>query len=301
MSWAANAVLFVAACFLAADTANAVFASMLAAPVASEAPAAAAPERRPAPDWTERQWIVKRNLFNAATADQAETSEEELEDLEETKLPLRLLGTTAAADPVYSWAAVEDEQNRDTLVVTLGDVLLEKAEVLRIERRRIVLREDGEARELSFGDEEPERPPVSRARASAASRRSRRAPAARAARATRNEAVRQLAENRYAVDRSAVERALRDPTDILSQARFLPKYDGSQMVGFEVNAIKRDSVLREFGMQDGDIITEVNGIEISSPADTARLLQEFNASQGPITVSGETRDGEGFERTIETD
>jgi general secretion pathway protein C len=296
LSWAANAVLFVAACFLAADTANAIFTSLLTTDEASvEAPAVAQPRPPRRASWADRQVIVDRNLFGASTADDHAGNVQIAEDLEETKLPLVLLGTTAADDPLFSWAAVFDQEARETFVVTIGDLLKDKAEVLRIERRRIVLEEDGEARELTFGDEEEAQPAVARRGRAASARRAR-----TARRSSPNDAVRKLAENRFALPREEVERALDDPTDILSQARFLPKYEGSDMVGFQISGIKQDSVLREFGLQDGDLITSFNGIEIDSPAATARLLQEFNDSS-QIDLEYEDANGEPQIATITLD
>ena len=71
---------------------------------------------------------------------------------------------------------------------------------------------------------------------------------------------------------------LSNPADILSQARFLPKYDGEEMLGFQVNSIKSGSILEEFGIQNGDLITEFNGVAIDNPSESGRFLQEFKGS-----------------------
>ncbi len=98
--------------------------------------------------------------------------------------------------------------------------------------------------------------------------------------------------------REEVEEALKNPADILSQARFLPKYDGGEMVGFQINAIKSGSVLAGFGIENGDLITEFNGISITSPTESAKLLQEFNDSS---SVSLVVQDADGDVRTINVD
>ena len=76
----------------------------------------------------------------------------------------------------------------------------------------------------------------------------------------RSQPARPEAENRYALDREAVETPCATPTDILSQARFLPKYDGGQMMGFQVNSIKAGSLLEDLG---------VSRTATSSPSSTA--------------------------------
>jgi general secretion pathway protein C len=290
LSRVANAVLFVLACFLAASTANTIFASMLAPPAADEV-ARGAPEAHRSPTWQDRQVILTRNLFHSSTVERSIDPSEIEEEIEATELPLELLGTAAAEDPALAYAAVLDTESRQTLVVTIGDILKEKATVVRIERRRIVLSENGAHRELTFGDEETPRPAVRTAAAA-------RAALARRPRPGREPRVRQLADDRFAMARGEAEAAIANPQDILSQARFMPKFEGEQMVGFQVNAIKPGSILQDFGLQNGDLITEFNGIPISSPAESAQLLQEFNQSdQVSLVVQG----ADGSERVINVD
>lgn len=294
LSWTANAVLFAAACFLAANTANTLFASMLAPPE-HETIAQTRPKPAAGPSWADRQVILDRNLFHSTTVAQAGTPDPIDEDIEATQLPLRLLGTAAAKVPELAWAAVEDQQSHKTLVVTIGDLLVNQAKVLRIERRRVVLLENGAHRELTFGDEDQSPPPGRSARPTARTPR-RRSLAREATR--RQPRVQRVAENRFALPRGDVEDALKNPTNILSQARFLPKYEGNQMVGFQVNSIKSGSVLQEFGIKNGDLITEFNGISINSPTESARLLQEFNNSdQVKLVVQG----ADGQSREINVD
>ena len=98
--------------------------------------------------WTQRRVILDRNLFHASTeGGAAAILSEPLEDVEATRLPLDLLGTAAADDPRLAWAAVNDRETRDTLIVGIDDVLKEKATVVRIERRRGLLLENGVHRE----------------------------------------------------------------------------------------------------------------------------------------------------------
>ncbi len=84
----------------------------------------------------------------------------------------------------------------------------------------------------------------------------------------------------------------------MSQARFLPKFDGDQMVGLQVNAIQPDSVLREAGLNDGDLITELNGIAIDHPSQATRLVQEFRQSD-VVTLVYE--DAEGNVKSVEAE
>jgi general secretion pathway protein C len=259
----------------------------------------AAPRATPPPSrrsWSEREIILTRNLFNASVLapTQPVIVEEPDENLEATKLPLTLLGTVAAADPSNAWATIEDLDDRKTLVVRVNDEVKSNAKVERIERRRVVLRENGKLRELALSDEDstiaarPKRA-VTRSRTPTTSRR-RSSARNRSASAQR---IRKLAENRYEVPREELEKTMRNPTALFSQAQIQPRYDGGEMVGMQINAIKPGSLFEEIGINSGDVITELNGISINSPEESARILAEFSeADQFTVVVeddSGEPR------------
>ena len=59
------------------------------------------------------------------------------------------------------------------------------------------------------------------------------------------------------------------------------------MVGVQLNAIKSGSLFEQIGIQNGDTITEVNGIQITSPQDSAAVLRELTeSSEFNVTVTG---------------
>jgi general secretion pathway protein C len=278
--WIVNGALFVLCCFLTASLVNGWIGDWLSAEPA-EAPATVATRPPAARDWSDRQKILDRNLFQVSTLLPDEPAEpepvEETEELAATKLPLKLLGTVASSDPKASWAAVEETTRRERIVVRPQDRLLDKATVVRIERRRIVLENEGRREELALDEEKPTSPAPAFARTSL---RPTPAPDLR-------DRVRQLAEDRYQVEREQVEEAMRNPAELFSQARILPKYENGQMTGVQLNSIQPGSLFEEIGIRDGDVITEVNGIVVASPQDSAALLRELTeATEFQVTVTG---------------
>jgi general secretion pathway protein C len=275
LTWTANGVLFVLGCFLAADTANEVIAAALL----PAAPEAVAPRAAPAPPrprtWAERQIILTRNLFNSSTQTPPPTAAQIDADLEKSQLPVTLLGTFAASVPALSRATLLDKEKNETLVVGVGDQIKSVALVTRIERRRVVLTENGAPRELTIGDDESAPPSVQRANAR------RRAPA-RAARSP----IRRT-ESGIAVSREDVQQTIRNPGDLLSQARVLPKFEDGKMVGVQVNGIQPGSIFEELGLREGDVITQFNGITIDSPLENAKIMQELaNGRDFSVVVRG---------------
>ena len=117
--------------------------------------------------------ILSRNLFNssllAPPPPPPKVVKAVSKDLEPTKLPLSLLGTAASPNAKLSWAAIEDKSSRRTLVVRVNDDVKGKAKVTRIERKRIVLSENGVLRELLL--EESSKPSAKSSRGRSAARR----------------------------------------------------------------------------------------------------------------------------------
>ena len=288
--YALNGVLGVLACFLAATIVTALIPEPGAEPASLARAAAPAPRPK---GWDERKVILERNLFNASVL-APKVPEESLEDLEATKLPLKLLGTVAGGTD-QSWAAVLDTETGQHIVVRVDDLLKERAKVLRIDRRRIVLQNGARREELALeGDEGDVTQRVTRATPTAGRgiARPRRNPSGGAELESR---IRRLAENRFSVNREDVAEAARNPANLFSQARILPRYEAGAMVGVQVNAIQPGSLLEEIGLQNGDTISEVNGVRISSPEDSTSVLRELSeATQFTVVVTG----NDGQQRTL---
>ncbi len=271
--WVANGLLFVLCCFLAARALSTLAGEWVAgAPSGGEPAAAAAPA--PEPSASDRQVILRRNLFNVSTLVTSGPASSAEEVLEATKLPLKLLGTAASPDAKRSWAAVEDLESRKHLVVRIDDRLRERARVVRIERRRIVLENGTRREELALeegqGPAGPQRP------ASAGG-------------------IQRTGQNSYSVPETEIGEAARNPATLFSQARILPKYESGAMVGVQLNAIKPGSLFEQIGIQSGDTITQLNGVKINSPEQSAALLREFTeAKQFSVVVQG----ADGRERTL---
>ena len=280
---AVNTALVILCCFLASGVIADVTAALLA-PASAEArvsPGPSAPVARSAAD---RQVILARNLFNVSTLDPRPLAEED-ESYQKTKLPLRLLGTAAAEDTALSWAAVEDLETKQHLVVRIDQDIKGGAKVLRIERRRIVLQNGALREELALEGEEPGAEVV---------RTSRRQPA------TRPEArgnLERLADNRFAVNRGELQNLATNPSALFSQARILPKYEGGQMVGVQVSGIKPGSWFEQAGIQNGETITAVNGAAIGADGAPALFREITQGSATRVTVRGT----DGNERELNVD
>lgn len=89
--------------------------------------------------------------------------------------------------------------------------------------------------------------------------------------------ARQTAEGSFMVDRAAVQAALADPKQIMTDARLLPNMVEGRQEGFVIREIRPGGVYQSLGLRNGDVLLRVNEFDISDP-ETA--LQVFTALRG---------------------
>jgi general secretion pathway protein C len=174
-------------------------------------------------------------------------------------------------------------------VVKVNEEIRPGVTVLRIERRRVVLMENGTQRELALAeDETTAAAPGAQIRPTAAMR-PRRATAIPTTRLPQG-APAAIPPPGDPSTAGASPENVRNPASLFSQARILPKYENGQMVGVQVNAIKPGSLFESIGLKDGSVIKELNGIKIDSPEQSAKILLELvDAKQFDIVID----DGQG--------
>jgi len=267
-SWlilAVNGALLVGSCFVVANLITQIGGETLE-PVPTDT--AATRIERPASDVAAApSAILERNLFGAQLAGDAQGVDPSDEPLAATKLPLKLLGTAAANDESRSRAAIQDEKTQKHLVVAVGDALEGHARVSvrAIERTRVVLDNAGRPEELVLREDDPS---LAALRRPAARRGARRAAAPPEADATLNQRLKTL----NGPDGQGI-------SQILSSARIVPQYFEGQMQGMRVDSIKADSLFQKVGLQNGDVITEVNGIVIDRVEATSAIFDEFASAE----------------------
>lgn len=255
----ANVALLTLCCFQTAAVFNKVSADLLMPGAASfaEAPAPVADVRR---TWDDRKPILDRNLFGAQIAGAFEP-EPEPEDLQATRLPVRLVATQVHSVRENSKAAISDKSGRAEEVVYEGDFLDKhpQARLVRIERGRVILQNQGRREELLLAEVKGGRQPKRTDR----KRRSRRS-AAKPAPLTERLRDLQLDKNNG-----------RSARNLFNQAKIVPKWADGQMVGMELREIEPGSLYDKIGLGEGDVIKSFNGIPLDSAAAGARVLSQF--------------------------
>jgi general secretion pathway protein C len=95
--------------------------------------------------------------------------------------------------------------------------------------------------------------------------------------------VRQIADNRYEVDRGVIEKTLGDLNQVATQARIVPSFKNGVANGFKLFSIQPGSIYSSIGIENGDVVQRVNGYEINSPEKALELYQKLRES-GHVTI-----------------
>lgn len=244
----------------------ATLAALLFSPSVPEAavPDAAAPTARSRP-LADYDVIASRNLFNTTVSATALAALPAVEEITESQLQVRLLGTIAGGAGQPSLAAIEDSASVRNQV-GVGD-LISGARVVRIERDRIILDNQGRLEEITFPEDGSAAlavpPPPQSLRAHRA------APLAARPTESLSERLRKLAQQAQPSGR---------PTDAggyLDQMRVLPSYDvQGWLEGLKVSWVQEGSPVAQSGIQVGDLITGVNGEALSSPTEGIQAFRD---------------------------
>jgi general secretion pathway protein C len=84
--------------------------------------------------------------------------------------------------------------------------------------------------------------------------------------------IHKISETQYDIDRSAIDHILENQADLMRSARIVPEKEGDKVVGIRLFGVRPDSLLGTLGLENGDRLQSINGIELS---DTQRALEAF--------------------------
>ncbi len=251
-----------------------VLACLLAA-MLLEAPAPGpAIAYRPAADATAREPAlqVRRESTNAAAPVQ----------VERTELPLRLLGTVVRKDVSESWAAIESTEDQRHFIAAIGGTVLEEATVVAIEAERILLEVDGHRQELVLAGRTPAKRLAQLPGGGGPADRS-------PSREGDDPRVHHVEGNLYSLQRQVLAEIIAKPGAILdsTEVRVLPRHEQGRLMGVQVNSILPGSLWARAGVENGDLLTDINGTPL---ANLEAVLDTIDTSEEvELTLAG--RDG----------
>lgn len=202
--------------------------------------------------------IVNAHLFGTVDAT-APPPDEDLQDVQDTRLNLELRGTIAA-DETQAARAIIAERNGGEKVYSIGDAVTGGATLHSVHPDRVLLRRAGqlEALRLPRADE------------------------------TTGGSTRRAASARRSPSRSAS--SIRDvlsesPLKLTDVIRPQPVFRDGKQQGYRVYPGKQRAQFAKLGLRPGDMITQINGMALDDPARGMEIFKSLgDATQVSVTV-----------------
>ena len=295
-AWTATLALLFAAAWIAAKTVNTLAAVAIRPRPQAEVAQTSGPPPRPSLPATLDMDAVYRLIGQKAPSaeetpvDAGPVSPQNCDDPRaaptKSDLRMQLVATVVADRPRFSLATISDASTRETHVLGVGDELgamrLLGLERVRDDRdatgngfRVVAVICNGGTKEYIDAEAGPgEAPPAGPNIGTAPVPRPGGALPGRGV-----EGVRQVADNRYDIERGTLDSTLSDLNKIATQARIVPSFKNGVANGFKLFSIQPGSLYSSIGIENGDVIQRVNGYEINSPEKALELYQKLRESQ----------------------
>lgn len=224
--------------------------------------------------------VLERNLFhqNAAALESQATDEADadVDDMRKTRLPLRLVGTVYGSDPYSGIAMIEDTTSKTVTSFVVGHWIAKDVRVHQILRARVVLDNAGTLEYLEQTTEKL----VRRRRGSGSGlammgSMSSISPGPSKGRISEfKEEGYEFSDGKILMTESYKNKLLtKDFTKILQDMKADPYMKDKKLIGFKLSRIRRDSIYEKAGLANGDIVTEINGVELTSVSQAISVLQ----------------------------
>ncbi|BBO87463.1 type II secretion system protein GspC [Desulfosarcina ovata] len=222
------------------------------------------------------QAVLDRNLFETRIQSVSQPSAESTQPLEETQLNLKLWGTVSG-DVDGDYAVIEDVKAREQNLYRVGDAI-QTATVKAIHREKVILSVNGKDEMLQMQELETDRAAASPGRL----------PGRTGLSSPSSGAVR---TQRISLRRAYIDQAMTDMASLMTQVQIQPHMENGMPAGLALSSIKPNSIFRRMGLRNGDVITGVDGREISAVDDALRLVDNLkSASQVSLQLKRRGRE-----------
>jgi general secretion pathway protein C len=281
--WLLYLLLVTVAAALAAQIVNAYISAQLAAPLKptqTQASRAAGPLAQRAP-LTHYEIINKRNIFNAAppsdTPEPPRTAGPPPPPLEvpATPLPLKLVGIMAGKQAqAPRFAIIESTGNPPgQAVYQVGDSV-QQVFIVDILPGCVVLDRGGGQQKLCFEKDAGAAPAAGTPLRAAAVAPAPMPPASQPGDAGGADIVR-VDTGTWQVRREKLLENFANVGSLSSQATVTPYFVQGQQLGFRLSRLRAGGVLQQIGLQEGDVLQQVNGLDIHTPQEALQAYQQL--------------------------
>jgi general secretion pathway protein C len=195
-----------------------------------------------------------------------------------TTLPIALLAIMYSPPPrgiKWSIAVVRDTEADSTIPVSVGGNV-RHAVVTEIEETRLYLDNYGQTEFVDLLDPPPE-PTLAEASA-AAVEGSMSQGEGDALSVALDRGIKQKGANNFEIQRSTLEAVLGNMNLLSRSARIVPEVSQGKASGFRLYSVRPDGPFAKIGMQNGDLISSINGLEITSPEKALEVYAKLKSA-----------------------
>lgn len=97
-----------------------------------------------------------------------------------------------------------------------------------------------------------------------------------------DENIKKQSEGKYTVCRGLVNKVLENQSELMRAARIIPHEEDGRVVGIKLYGIRRNSLLGKLGLQNGDMLRNINGFDVTNPN---KALEAFTKLQSASNIS----------------
>lgn len=215
--------------------------------------------------------ILERNIFNSQPRISAANTQDPTASEAEAPAALAPLNVTLVGTVVMKgtdpYAVFRESNKQDQTIVRRGETIGETAEIIEIDRNKIVVLRGGKKEILQLTLEAEK---VGRGARPVARRATPPNPRARP-----GGTIRQVSGDQWLLDRREIDDAMKNLPALLTKARIIPNFKNGQPDGFRIFAIAKDSLYSKIGLQNGDILNRINGVEVKDPQNFMKVLEQI--------------------------
>ena len=222
--------------------------------------------------------ILKRNIFCSTCPPilpepkKDDDSPPPVPEPTRTSLPLRLMAIMFSPppnDPRWSVAVIRDTEKNAAGPYVIGSTI-RQATVVDIQETRIYLDNAGRPEYLDLIDK-PQAAPVAGPAAPVA-------PSSDPLAAEMEKGIKKLSEHSYEVQRGTVDTLLGNMAVLSRSARIVPEIRDGKAAGFRLFSVKSDGPFGKIGLQNGDVIYAINGLEMTSPDKALEIYTKLKSA-----------------------
>lgn len=96
--------------------------------------------------------------------------------------------------------------------------------------------------------------------------------------------VTRLGENSFAIDEATASQLTGNINQYMTNVRLIPYFEGNKSAGYRIAAVRPGSAFEQLGFKGGDIIQQVNNVELSTPDKMFTIFQNLK-DEKHVTVN----------------